>query len=237
MASASTVLISCYIEPGCLIPSLSACTAPSSWAEAQQQPIPVVKWLLITQGKIAPNHCLSTVHFHKTQDSRTLLHSRSVGFCKSGFVVTSAALGGTQGSAFACSFPFPSVYVNEVESCSVAEYQSPMAFAVWELLVFTNGFCWVFWDQMLTIEIIHEPKQIKEKLGTSGLDRKWNQRRASLVYFLLFIFKTYACSQHWSMWVLQRTSPEQWVPSTGSDCLRTPWICVSHSGYVARGWK
>lgn len=52
------------------------------------------------------------------------------------------------------------------------------------------SFCWAFWDQMLTIEIMHDPKQIKEKLGTSTLHRKWNQRWASPISFLPFVFKT-----------------------------------------------
>lgn len=217
----------------------AACGATSPWAEAQPLSTPVVKWPLITQEKIAPNHCLSTAHFHKTQDSHTLLCNSFVGFCQCSFVVTSAALGGTQGSVFARSFSFPAVYINEVECCSVAEYQSPMAFTAWELLVLTNGFSWVFWDQMVAIKIIHGPKQIKGKLGTSSLDRGWNQRWGSFISFLLFfLFKTHVHSWHfWSMWVLQRTSPEQWVPSTGFDGLRTPLICVSPSRFVALGCK
>jgi len=112
--------------------------------EAQRQPDHMAKWLLITHRKIAPNRCLSTVHFHETQECHTLLRSMFVGFCKRSFVVTSFALGRTQGSALACGFPFPSVYFNELGCFSVAEYQSPMAFAVWELLAFVNGFCWAF---------------------------------------------------------------------------------------------
>ena len=109
--------------------------------EAEQQPNHMGKWLLITHRKIVPNRYLSTVHLHKTWDCRTLLRSMFEGFCKCSFVVTSSALEGTQGSALACGFPFPSVYFNELECFSVAEYQSPMAFAVWELLAFVNGFC------------------------------------------------------------------------------------------------
>lgn len=158
--------------------------------EAQPPPRHMVKWLLITRREVVPNHYLSTVHFHKTQDCCTLLRSMFVGFCKCSFVVASSALGGIQGSALACGFPFPSVYFNELECFSVTEYQSPMALAVWELLAFVNGFCWAFWDQMLTIEIMHHPKQIKEQVGTSSLHRKWNQRRESSISVLLFVFKT-----------------------------------------------
>lgn len=154
--------------------------------QAQQQPCHMVKHLPITHRKIVPNRYLSTVHFHKTQDCRTSSRSTFVGFCKCGFVVTSSALGGTQGSALACGFPFPSVYFNELECFSVAEYPSPMAFAVWELLAFVNGFSWAFWDQMLTIERIDDSNQIKEKLGTFSLHRKWNQRWVSPISFLLF---------------------------------------------------
>lgn len=171
MASASTVLISCHVKPGCLIPSLSCLWSHFPLSRGIATATPVVKWPLITQEKIAPNHCLSTAHFHKTQDSHTLLCNSSVGFFKCSFIVTSAALGGTQGSAFACSFSFPAVYINEVECCSVAEHQSPMAFTVWEFLDFSHGFCWVFWDERVSTEIIHDPKQIKGKLGTPSLDR------------------------------------------------------------------
>lgn len=118
MASASAVLISCYIKAGTWSLLWAACGATSPWAEAQQQPAPVVKWLLITQERIAPNHFLSTAHFHETQNSHTLLCNSSLGFCEWSFVVTSAALGGMQGSAFACSFSFPSfsfpVYIHGV---------------------------------------------------------------------------------------------------------------------------
>lgn len=106
--------------------------------EAQQQPEHMAKWLLITHRTIVPNRCLFTVHFHKTENCCTLLRSMFVGFCKCSLVVASAAWGGTQGSALACGFPFPSIYFNELECFSVAEYQSPMTFAAWELLAFVN---------------------------------------------------------------------------------------------------
>lgn len=98
---------------------------------------------------------------------RTLTHNCALGLWDSASVVLLFHLLPWEG----CSLSFPSVYINEVECCSVAEYQSPMAFTVWNLLVFTNAFCWVFWDQVETIEILHDPKQIKGKLETSSLDR------------------------------------------------------------------
>lgn len=214
MASASTVLISWYIKAGCLIPSLSCLQSHFSLSRGKATAEPCGEVAADYSGENC-SKSLSIAHFHKIQDSRTLLCRRSVGFCKCSFVFTSAALGGTRGSAFACSFSFPSVYINEVECCSLAENQSPMAFAVWELLFFTNGFCWVFWDQMVTIEIIHDPKQIKEKLGTSSLHIKLNQRWASLISFLLFVFKTNVYS--WHFWSVSTSEGFTWAVSSFSQ--------------------
>lgn len=173
MASASTVLISCYIKPGTWSLLWAACGATSPWAEAQQQPAPVVKWLLITQERIAPNHFLSTAHFHETQNSHTLLCNSSLGFCEWSFVVTSAALGGMQGSAFACSFSFPSfsfpVYIHGVLFC----WRAPKSHGIYSLGIagFYKGFLLGLGGQMVTVEIVHDPEQIKGKLGTPSLDR------------------------------------------------------------------
>lgn len=57
------------------------------------------------------------------------------------------------------------------------------------------SFCWAFWDQMLTIEIKHDPKQIKEKLGTpvsTGSGIKVEQ--ASFPFYFLYSKLT------WDFW-------------------------------------
>lgn len=144
--------------------------------------------------KIIPNLYPSTVCFHRT----VVPYCAVCLFCAVCFVFPFSALGGTQGSALACGFLFPSMHFNELGCLSATEYQCLMAFAVWELLSFASGFCWAFWDWMLTIEIMHNPKQIREKLEMFSLHRKWKQRQARSISFFLFVFKPNVYP--WDLW-------------------------------------